>query len=219
MINIDANIWTIQSTFRPYATSRRRKDVMFDLETAGKRAGYAVLTMGATVFDPRARYTGEHQALSLSNQFTARITLESNRAAGILVDPATMVWWLQQSKEAVDEAFGGTATLREALVAFTAWLHEVAPGEEGPDVNVWSHGAGFDQPILNHAYEALGMQAPWPYNAGRDTRTVFDMADIHYKGVAHKSLEDAMEQALAVEKAFHVLGLSTAFEPSQLLAA
>lgn len=219
MISINRGIWTLDAKARLYTSSALRKDVMIDIETTGKRAGCAVLTLGATVFDPRGMYSTTPQSITLDNQFMARISLDSCKAAGLTVDQRTMEWWGDQSKEAVDEAFGGTATLTETLTAFTKWLYAVAPGDKEPNVNIWSHGEDFDIPILGHAYEALHMEKPWPYNAGRDTRTVFDMADTTYKGVHHMALQDAMAQAQAVRLAFYTLGLTTGFRPTPVEAA
>lgn len=196
----------------PYPSLRPRRDIMFDLETLGKRAGCAVLSIGAVAFDPYARFDGQHQAISLENQFFAKISLESCEQAGLFVDLGTKAWWEDQSQEAYDNAFGGTTPLKEALEAFSNWLWEICgrntEGEAHCDV--WSHGEDFDQPILNHAFATVGMKKPWPYNGGRDTRTALEMGGVTYKGVSHMAVKDSMDQALAVRQAFRNLGLSGA---------
>jgi hypothetical protein len=194
----------------PYATSRPLKDIMFDMETLGKRAGCPILTIGAVAFDPYAPYDGVIQSISRENQFFARIDLSTCKEAGLVADPATEKWWQDQSPEAVAEAFGGTTPLRVALEGFRDWLFELCgknPDEEAL-CNVWSHGEDFDQPILNHAYEVLGMKKPWPYNGGRDTRTALEMGSVRYKGTAHMAVQDAIDQADAVRKAFANLSLA-----------
>jgi len=196
----------------PYPSLRPRRDIMFDLETLGKRSGCAVLSIGAVAFDPYARFDGQHQAISLENQYFAKISLASCKEAGLFVDKQTELWWKDQSPEAYSNAFGGTTPLQVALQGFSDWLFEICGrNSDGEAVcNVWSHGEDFDQPILNHAFEVLGMKKPWPYNGGRDTRTALEMGGVTYKGVSHMAVKDSMDQALAVRQAFRNLGLSEA---------
>ncbi len=196
----------------PYPSLRPRRDIMFDMETLGRRAGCAVLSLGAVAFDPYAAFDGEHQAISLENQFFAKISLASCEDAGLFADKKTELWWKDQSAEAVANAFGGTVPLREALVGFRDWLFELCgQNSDGEAIcNVWSHGEDFDQPILNHAYEALGLSKPWPYNGGRDTRTALEMGGVTYKGVSHMAVKDSLDQSLAVRRAFSNLRLSAA---------
>jgi hypothetical protein len=196
----------------PYPSLRPRREIMFDMETLGKRAGCAPLSLGAVAFDPYAPFDGEHQAISLENQFFAKISLESCKAAGLFVDEKTELWWKDQSAEAVANAFGGTVPLREALEGFRDWLCDICgKNSDGEAIcNAWSHGEDFDQPILNHAYEALGLSKPWPYNGGRDTRTALEMGGVAYKGVSHMAVKDSLDQTLAVRRAFSNLGLAAA---------
>jgi hypothetical protein len=196
-----------------YDTLRPRKEVMFDLETLGKRAGCVVLTIGAVAFDPYARFDGLHQEISLENQFFAKISLNSCKDAGLFVDPDTKKWWDDQSPEAVAEAFGGKTPLKDALYGFRDWLFDVCGRTADGDAacNVWSHGEDFDQPILTHAFEtAVFQKKPWPYNGGRDTRTALEMGGVTYKGVHHMAVKDSLDQALAVRRAFSNLGLAAA---------
>lgn len=194
----------------PYVTDAPCKNIMFDLETLGKRAGYAPLSIGAVAFDPYAEFTDYNQEISLTNQFFAKISLASCNEAGLRVDKQTELWWADQPRKAYENAFGGTTPLKEALEAFRAWLFEVCgqTPEGDADCNVWSHGEDFDQPILNHAFEAVGISKPWPYNGGRDTRTALEMGGVKYKGVTHMAVEDSLAQARAVHLAFANLGLA-----------
>jgi hypothetical protein len=205
----------ITNKVKPYQSSRPLKDIMFDTETLGKRAGCVILSLGAVAFDPYAPFDGEHQQISLENQFFVKISLESCNEAGLTVDPSTRAWWEEQSPEAVAEAFGGTTPLKEALEGFSAWLFAVCGKTDKGDAacNIWSHGEDFDQPIVNHGYEAVGLRKPWPYNGGRDTRTALEMGGVAYKGTKHMAVLDSLDQALAVRKAFDNLRLAGAPQP------
>lgn len=206
------------SSFNPFVTNRPRLDVMVDLETLGKRPGCPVLSIGATAFDPRAPFTGEVQELSRQNIFYAKISKESCLTLGLQPDPETEAWWGDQSQEARDEAFGGTTDAREAVMALYNWLWKLRPGEREPQINVWSHGEDFDQPILTHLFELLGLVRPWPYDAGRDTRSILDVAGVPYKGTKHMALEDSYDQSVAIGRAFHELGRDAGFVPTRVPA-
>ncbi|WP_327210084.1 3'-5' exonuclease [Rhizobium leguminosarum] len=210
-----------------FKTNRPAIDVMFDIEATGKRPGCCILSLGAVVFDARAPFFEGHQTISLENQFLATISHESGLEVGLEDDKTpggTMEWWGMQSEEARKEAFGGTIHIREALIEFSKWIWKVAPigtdsqGRQYPMVNVWSHGEDYDQPILTFALELLGIERPWPYNGGRDTRSIFDVSDVSYKGVKHMALEDALDQTLAIRRAFHELGRDRGFEPVLIAA-
>jgi hypothetical protein len=53
---------------------------------------------------------------------------------------------------------------------------------------------------------AVGFRPPWHYRAPRDTRTLFDLAeldarDLPFVGVKHNALDDAIHQAKCVQAA------------------
>lgn len=208
----------IYSIVTPFRTNRPLLDVMIDAETLGKRPGCSVLSIGAAVFDPRAPFTGAVQEISERNQFYAKILRESCTDIGLNEDEGTVKWWDDQSEEARNEAFGGTTHIRDAVQALYDWLWKLAPGGTEPLINVWSHGEDFDQPIITHIFELLEFTRPWPYNGGRDTRTVLDAADVPYKGVKHMALQDALDQTVAIERAFHELGRANGFQPLPVAA-
>lgn len=79
-------------------------------------------------------------------------------------------------------------------------------------LRIWTHGPGFDPPILEAAFHAVGLPVPWFYRALRDTRTLFDTAGIdpeadgsyrtfmsqYNTGTAHNALDDAIAQARCI---------------------
>lgn len=208
-----------------FRTNRPTLDVMIDLEATGKRPGCCILSLGAAAFDPRAPFEPQHQTLSRECNFLATISHDSSLQVGLVDDNTpggTMEWWSAQSEEARNEAFGGTTHIRDALVGFAKWIRHIAPiafdaqGREYPMVNIWSHGEDYDQPILTHAMELLGIERPWPYNGGRDTRSIFDAADHYYKGTKHMALDDALDQTLELRRAFYDLDLSLGQEPVRI---
>lgn len=183
-------------------------DIMADCETLGTKPGCAVLAIGAVVFDPRAPWdTVMGQQTATENRFVSLVSLESCLEAGLFMEPGALRFWLRQDKAAIDEAFSGTTPLREALEAFTEWMVQVAPGEGTPtSARIWAHGATFDPPILAAAYSAVGMEAPWDFRKVRDTRTIFDAANVSYRGTHHTVISDCLQQAEKVCEAYAILG-------------
>lgn len=179
-------------------------DVMLDLETLGTKPGSVILSIGAATFD--GKWT-----------FHRRLTLTDQLASGMTMDPATIDWWMNQSDAARQSLFGTTAqqdrtTAVVALMEFSRWCAEV-------DLKtVWGHGLNFDIPLLEALYRANKISPHWGYRAGRDTRTLFDLAGKKMgdfgtpNPLAHDALCDAVYQATETVKCREYItgGLRTA---------
>jgi hypothetical protein len=173
-------------------------DVMIDIETLGTTPGAAILSIGAVVFGPEG----------LGDTFYAPVLLTSCIAVGLTIDPNTVAWWMQQSDEARKAAFRDDAdSVSDVLEQFTCWFGLV--GAERP----WCHGATFDVPLLEAAYKACGMRAPWRFYDVRDTRTLYDLAGVKVdrtKGTHHNALDDACAQAEAAAEAMRIIDVHRA---------
>ncbi len=183
--------------------------VMLDLETWGTAPGSALRSIGAVTFNPR---DDEDQ-----REFYANIERESCEAAGLKVDPATVVWWERQSIAAQDALFTDPRPLRAVAVEFCEWWSRSVA------TFLWSNGANFDEVLWRVACEAVGVRVPWKYWNVRDTRTIWDAAGVNPRmiprsGTAHNALADARHQAQCVTLAYRKLGLSLSL-PSMALPA
>lgn len=165
-------------------------DVMIDIETLGKTSQAALIQLAAIIFD---RNTGEE-----IDTFKAEVDPTSSVEIGMTLNVDTIMWWLQQSKDAQKSITKQPrGSISEVMVNFSRWIkkHESNP----KNVLVWSH-ATFDFPILENVYRLLKMEAPWYYRSARDLRTLVDLADINVyneykrKGVAHDALDDCRFQ-------------------------
>lgn len=169
--------------------------VMLDLETLGTRPGYAVATIGAVKFDPE-------RSDKMGESLYVRVSLEACLNAGLKIDAATLKWWLVQSDKARAElASEDTVLLSRALELFSGFFVG--------STFLWSHGANFDVPVLEAAYKAGRKNIPWQFWTVRDTRTLFDLAGgikVEKLGVVHNALQDSINQAAAVIKAYRILG-------------
>lgn len=212
--------------------------VSLDLETWGTTPGSDIRSIGAVVFDPMAGVVydgGSHQHGSTETFYIAtdspviahRPGMDSAipiRKYPLTRNAQTVQWWSEQSDEA-QAAFTDPVDLGDALMRFGEWLGNVGgfhypsdgnfDGSSNPlhTLNIWSHGAAFDAPILAAAYAAVGLPVPWHYRAPRDTRTLFDAAGIDDHsawlaahpgplGISHHSLDDSICQARAVCAAY-----------------
>lgn len=165
-------------------------DVMVDIETLGTAPGAVILSIGAVMFEPKGD--------ALGGEFYVDIDVESAMRAGLHTEPGTILWWFGQN-EAARKAITapGRKPLDHALDAFASWC--------GSGKKIWGHGATFDPVLIEAAYRYLNKPAPWKYWDARDTRTLFDVAGLAYRGTKHHALEDAKDQALAVQAAYRKL--------------
>lgn len=185
------------------------RDVMIDLETFGTRPDAVIAQIAAIDFDIDA------PGLYAQRSFNRYVRIDSPGQGR--VDNDTLAWWLQQQSDARSAiAKGITAkgqvlctSLEVALRDFTFYM------QGGQYDRVWSHGASFDQPILDSAYARVNGDAPpWGYRESRDTRTLFWLATENGRppvvpgwvhGTEHDALDDAMFQARQVQVAYQSL--------------
>lgn len=181
------------TTPQPEQAADQLDNAMIDTETLGTKPGAAVLSIGAVMFGPSG----------LGGTFYAPILLESCISVGLTIDPATVSWWMRQSDEARAAAFrDDAAPLWKVLGDFFDWY------TANRATHPWCHGATFDAPILEAAFKACGLAAPWEYWDVRDTRTLYDLAGVKVDrsaGTHHNALDDAINQAKAAVQAMRIL--------------
>jgi len=100
------------------------KDVMVDLETLGRRAGCAILSIGAVAFDAE---TGK-----MGPEFYMVVKMASCEKHGLHTDPDTVAWWEKQNPEAQKvlkqaRAARGNKDLPKALTEFNTYLAQFGP--------------------------------------------------------------------------------------------
>lgn len=167
--------------------------VMGDTETLGTKPGCIILSLGAVVFDP---HSGE-----LKDTFYRNIDEGSCRAAGLVDEKDTLEFWAKPENAGAREMLReDTRPLGDVLLEFNAWWKAVRGRF------FWCHGATFDAPILDAAYGALLLDAPWAYWDVRCCRTVLAMSNRRPervpRDVLHHALDDARAQARAIAASF-----------------
>lgn len=175
---------------------RPMTDVMIDLETLSTRPDAAILSIGAVMFDDNG----------LGMDFYCPVRRQGQEELGFHVDLRTIEWWAKQTPEARAAAFDdpNAMTIKEAIGSLCLWLsgNRVGVGF-GPSIKAWSHGSGFDLPILEHACRVVGIRNPISYADCRDTRTIYEIGGINIHvlrdpSTHHNALVDARVQALGV---------------------
>lgn len=173
--------------------------VVIDLETMGTLPGCAVVGIGAVVVGADNE---------IGNTFSEQITLESNVAHGLRLEPDTVRWWLDQSDIARASIIGASASLQSALIRFDDFLNDACEGERHR-LRVWGFGSDFDNAVLAAAYRAVGFDIGWPYWANRCLRTLLathPVARVNPE-VPHIALNDAIAQARTLMKVASTYGL------------
>ena len=159
--------------------------VMLDLETMDTSNHAAIISIGAVAFDRE----------KMLDEFYVTVSLHDSVFCGLTMGADTVLWWLKQSKKAI-ESFddGRNMGLDDALYSFSDFCSSHAPRDE---IFMWGNGSDFDNVILNNAYRLRDIQAPWVWRNNRCFRTVksLDPSAVIRKGIHHNALDDAKTQA------------------------
>lgn len=164
------------------------KNIMIDLETMGTEPNSAIIAIGAVQFDPVKKKLGE--------EFYRIIDLESAVQCGGVINPSTVLWWMQQSDEARSAFARKGETMPNALIDFMRFALDCAVKK---DLIVWGNGADFDNVLLASALRNAGIEQPWMFYNNRCYRTLKNLKPtikMKRSGTHHNALDDARDQTL-----------------------
>ena len=179
-------------------------DVMIDLETLGTRPDAAIIQIGAVLFDPRSG-----GRILNDKGFNQHVRYQDGIGS---VDHDTLAFWLEEASAAKmgHELDTRARFLMDVLDDLREWPMEVL--EVGWDTvgRVWAMPSDFDLSVLKSAHIKVGREVPWGRRVTRDARTLFDLVggkpEIDWTGMtAHDALDDAVGQAMQVQKAMALL--------------
>lgn len=170
-------------------------DLMIDLETLDTRPTALVLSIGAVLFSPETGAVGPGVEYRLAACDQERRTISEN----------TVRFWLAQSAEAVQAAFGGRTPVDRALADLARFA------SSAPPARVWANSPAFDLAILGNLYEERGAEKWWAYSMERDYRTLRSLCSTPPVPplVRHSALADARAQAASVCQWWAELGKLT----------
>lgn len=178
-------------------------DFMLDLETLSVAPNAAIMSMALVGFNRRDLETTEYY-----------VTCEPDLRR-YSVDYSTVKFWLEQSDEARKALLAPPIQLVRALNGLSGFYNDYAA--EG--ARVWALPISFDLPIIENAFRTEDLsagKAPWKYDAGRDLRTILDLANIAKAErvkptLAHDALSDCHAQIATLRIALAKLGLGLLF--------
>ena len=154
---------------------------MIDLETMSTRSNAAIASIGAVKFSVDD---------GIIDTFYRTVDLRTCKAHGLHIDPETVAWWQQQSKEAQKALLIDNVSLTQALDDFSTWYGKKS-------LPTWGNGAGFDNVIMENAYRAINGRRPWLPWEDRCYRTMKNIINVpidERQGVYHNALDDALHQ-------------------------
>lgn len=159
------------------------KSLMIDLETLSTRADGVILSIGAVKFDlERGKIddSGFYTVVSFEDQLDRHIS------------ESTLTWWMNQGDSAKRVFNDSKTSFRDALLQFSDFVDD-------PNIEVWSCGADFDIPMMNHAFMTHNIEIPWKFYNSRCFRTYKKLPGApgcsSPPKVAHHALHDAISQA------------------------
>lgn len=185
---------------------------MVDLETLSTDSNAVILTIGAVPF-------GGDGKLILSDDlyFYERVNLPSyNKYTNgeFACDWNTLLWWLRQDKEPLNDAFldGPRYPIWTVMKDFVNWLDIICKTVGEHKINIWSHGKDFDVVVIQNALKVCGIECPWMYWDTRDTRTLYALAGIDSRNIpmpegfkAHNAVGDCLKQIEGIRLSYNVI--------------
>lgn len=164
----------------------RYNHIMIDLETLATTADAVILSIGAVKFNLDGVISDE--------AFYCVCDLHSQNDR--YISPDTLTWWIDQGENA-KRVFSepNKLSIHEALQALEAWV-------DRDDYLLWSNGADFDIPIINHALRHCGMTPlakHWNHRCFRTLKNEYKSCPMpDFIGSQHNALMDAIHQAKCV---------------------
>lgn len=175
---------------------RNRVHIMLDLETMGAGFNAAIISAGLVAF----KVTDELEP-DILGRLEVAVDLESAVKHGGIIDPSTVMWWMQQEQEQARVAYLGK---QYQFLSIGAALNELGHFIRNYSVVkplplIWGNGAEFDNVILRRAYERVELTVPWGFRQSRCFRTTQalfpQIPEPEFQGTKHSALSDAMHQA------------------------
>lgn len=169
-------------------------DLMIDFETLGQTPTTAVISLGATFFDPDSGKMGP--------TFYMAFEIDSQLKSGRTIDADTLKWWMNQSGAAKKVFNEKAKPPKEVLQTFSQW---VLSQNSVSKIYPWGNGSSFDISIIEDLFRMYDVKCPWMFYNIFDLRTFKRFVANNEKvdkstGVNHNALDDAVNQANYVIK-------------------
>lgn len=165
-----------------------RLDIMTDIETLGTNSDSTIIQISAIAFDIN---TGKH---ILSFNQIADIELNERP---IKVTGGTIKWWLKTNQDLFTSLVtSGIHSSEQVLRSFHKWLWDIQ--NQLGDVYLWGNGILFDNKMIQHQLESIGLNYPIYYKNDRDVRTIVELAS-KKMGISEGELKDKFKDESLIE--------------------
>lgn len=144
-----------------------RIDIMCDLETLGRKEDSTIIQIAAIAFNI---YNGKE--LNVFNK-----NVDVKKCENINIEGSTLKWWIKSDKDLFFKLIiEGTLSDKELLSEFYEWICNLKLQYD--EVFLWGNGILFDNKILQHQFESIGLKYPIFYRNDRDMRTLVELAAV-----------------------------------------
>ena len=166
---------------------------MVDIETLGTKVDSTIIQISAVSFDIK-----DGRILETFNEI-ADISKNENE---LKVTGSTLQWWSNTNKELLAELLNcGQFSSEDVLRHFHAWLKNEVDSVKY--AYLWGNGILFDNNMIRHQFENLGLDYPIFFRNDRDVRTILELA-AHKLGKHEKELrEEIYDKELVAHDAFN----------------
>lgn len=187
-------------------SSKKRLDIMVDIETLGIDIDSTIIQLAAIAFDIT---TGEFKEF-----FNEYANIDKNKK--VKVNGSTLKWWIKTNPKLLNEILTAQNQSSEVVIEkFYNWIKDL---QKTHSIYIWGNGIGFDLAMIKHAILELGLNYPIGYRNERDVRTILELASIKsgktekeirdtvkLNGVAHDAFYDCKYQINYVSRCFKYL--------------
>lgn len=187
-------------------------NIMVDIETLGTTPGCVISSLAAIRFnliDPN-----EEEYENNGDVFHESISIQKTLGVDLEINPNTVLWWLNQSKEAQEyfvKVQKIALPLSQVLTRFSLWLAKFH--KMSPVVSLWGNSNRFDLGILEATYLRSNLPIPWDSRKERDLRTLVMLSpnDYHpsdYRDTIHDPIEDCKYQIKVAKTIYNKLKIN-----------
>lgn len=180
--------------------NKKRVDIMVDIETLGKSADATIIQISAIGFNIE---TGEYYS---HLTFDKVADIEKNERP-LKIEGGTLKWWLNTDKELLNDLINGnrseSLSSEDVIREFYKWVEDIVTKVGRNNTYLWGNGILFDNRIIQHQMESLGLNYPIYYRNDRDVRTLLEIASLK-TGASEKDIKDKyMDKTLVAHNALH----------------
>lgn len=186
--------------------SKKYKDLMLDIETAGRTPGVAIIQIAAVPFDVN---TGEIS----NNTFCKSINLQHQFDNKFSFDGETMSWWKKTNPSLFKELSESKLTYNIVGKEFQDYFKSL-PNYK--NIRVWGNSNRFDLGLLEGWYKrAIGFKFKpfWNTWLEMDCRSISALkpdikANMKFVGEKHNAIHDCKHQIKYVSQTIKELGIT-----------